>query len=99
MIDDHETCIIYKERLFDRDGHTFRLMACKDHGETWVSKLQIKTPVEAHLHAMHLMKENALEYQIWILDETVDDAILPLVDIWDRYDAIKKRKMTIGGIP
>lgn len=99
MIDDHETCIIYKERLFDRDGHTFRLMACKDHGGTWISKLQIKTPFEAHLHAMHLMKENVLEYQIWILDETTDDAILPLVDIWDRYDAIKKRKMTIGGIP
>ena len=92
MIDDHETCVIYRERLFNRDGHTFRLMACKDHGETWISKLQIKTPFEAHLHAMHLMKENVLEYQIWILDETTDDTILPLVDIWDRYDAIKKRK-------
>ncbi len=97
MIDDHETCVIYRERLFNRDGHTFRLMACKDHGETWISKLQIKTPFEAHLHAMHLMKENVLEYQIWILDETTDDAILPLVDIRDRYDAIKKRKTAQEG--
>ena len=55
MIDDHETCVMYKERLFNRDGHTFRLMACKDHGATWISELQIKTPFEAHLHAMRLM--------------------------------------------
>ncbi len=95
MIDDHETCIMYRERLFNRDGHTFRLIACRDHGETWVSKLQIKTPFEAHLHAIHLMEANALEYQIWILDETTNDAILPLWDIWDRYDVIKQKKMAL----
>lgn len=95
MTDDHETCVMYKERLFNRDGHTFRLMACKDHGETWISELQIKTPFEAHLHAMRLMNDNALEYQIWILDETTDDAVLPLRDILNRYDEIKKRKMTL----
>lgn len=92
MIDDHETCVTYRERLFDRDGHTFRLIACKDHGETWVSKMQIKTPFEAHLYAMHLMNANVLEYQIWILDETTNDTILPLPDIWDRYDALKQRR-------
>ena len=91
MIDDHEACVLYKERLFDRDGHTFRLMACKDHGQMWISKMQIKTPFEAHLHAMHLMNANSLEYQIWILDETAGDVILPLVDIWERYDQIKRR--------
>ncbi len=93
MIDDHETCVMYRERLFDRVGHTFRLIACKNHGETWISKMQIKTPFEAHLHAMYLMKENALEYQIWILDETSNTGILPLNDIWDRYNAIKQMKI------
>jgi hypothetical protein len=67
-------------------------MACKDHGEAWVSELQIKTPFEAHLHAMTLMKGNVLEYQIWILDETANDAILPLPDIIERYEAIKRIK-------
>lgn len=93
MIDDHETCMLYRERLFDRDGHTFRLIACKDHGEMWTSELQIKTPFEAHLHAMYLMERNVLEYQIWILDETANDVILPLLDIWDRYNTIKQRRM------
>jgi hypothetical protein len=74
-------------------------MACKDHGETWISKLQIKTPFEAHLHAMRLMNDNALEYQIWILDETTNDAFLPLADIWGRYDEIKKRKMAMEAHP
>lgn len=92
MIDDHATCISYRERLFDRDGHTFRLMACKDHGQLWVSKLQIKTPFEAHLHAINLMRSNALDYQIWILDETTNDAILPLPDIWDRYEGIRQSR-------
>jgi len=101
MIDDHESCVQYNMRLFDRDGHTFRLMACKDHGLCWVSKLQIKSPFEAHLHAVHLMKMNVLEYQIWILDENANDVILPLPDIWDRYEAIrdiqKKRYQEIMG--
>lgn len=92
MINDHETCVQYNKRLFDRNGHTFRLMACEDHGGVWVSKLQIKTPFEAHLHAIRLMQENVLEYQIWILDETVGDVILPLPDIWERYEQIKERK-------
>lgn len=96
MIDDHASCVLYKERLFDRDGHTFRLIACRDHGITWTSKMQIKTPFEAHLHAMYLMENNALEYQIWILDETANDGILPLPDIWDRYNEIKRIKMVVG---
>ena len=88
----HETCVMYKERLFDRNGHTFRLMAVKDHGETWVSQLQIKSPFEAHLHATSLMKNNALEYQIWIVDETTNEGILPLQDICLRYNRLLARR-------
>ena len=95
MMDDHGTCVLYRERIFNREGHTFRLIAFKDHGGTWVSKLQIKTPFEAHLHAVLLMIENVLEYQIWILDETTDEAMLPLLDIVDRYNVIKQRKMAL----